>query len=94
LAFYFIPVKNFLVQTIFNSQNSINQSIFIVRLLFSNIHIQTSFVAGHHGNNEFANAKKHIDGIESFWSFAKSRLVSSSLSNDDTLQVSLGVQIL
>ena len=29
----------------------------------------------HHGNNEFANGKKHINGIESFWSFAKSRLL-------------------
>ena len=28
----------------------------------------------HHGNNEFANGKRHINGIESFWSFAKSRL--------------------
>lgn len=29
----------------------------------------------HHGNNEFANGKRHINGIESFWSFAKSRLL-------------------
>ena len=29
----------------------------------------------HHGNNEFATGKKHINGIESFWSFAKSRLL-------------------
>lgn len=28
----------------------------------------------HHGNNEFARGKKHINGIESFWSFAKRRL--------------------
>ena len=27
-----------------------------------------------HGNNEFANGKKHINGIESFWSYAKRRL--------------------
>jgi transposase len=29
----------------------------------------------HHGNNEFANGKRHINGIESFWSFAKRRLM-------------------
>lgn len=28
----------------------------------------------HHGANEFARGKKHINGIESFWSFAKTRL--------------------
>ena len=27
-----------------------------------------------HGANEFANGKNHINGIESFWSFAKRRL--------------------
>jgi hypothetical protein len=35
----------------------------------------------HHGNNEFANVwpsgygKSHINGIESFWSYAKRRLI-------------------
>ena len=29
----------------------------------------------HHGKNEFAKGKKHINGIESFWSFAKRRLM-------------------
>lgn len=29
----------------------------------------------HHGKNEFANRKSHINGIESFWSFAKRRLM-------------------
>jgi len=29
----------------------------------------------HHGKNEFANKKTHINGIESFWSFAKRRLM-------------------
>ena len=29
----------------------------------------------HHGANEFARGKKHINGIESFWSFAKTRLI-------------------
>ncbi len=28
-----------------------------------------------HGNNEFANGSRHINGIESFWSYAKRRLV-------------------
>ena len=28
----------------------------------------------HHGANEFARGKKHINGIESFWAFAKTRL--------------------
>jgi transposase len=27
-----------------------------------------------HGNNEFANSKSHINGIESFWGIAKMRL--------------------
>ena len=27
-----------------------------------------------HGDNEFANARSHINGIESFWSYAKHRL--------------------
>jgi len=29
----------------------------------------------HHGTNEFARGKKHINGIESFWSYAKNRLL-------------------
>ena len=29
----------------------------------------------HHGANEFANGKRHINGIESFWSYAKRRLM-------------------
>jgi transposase-like protein len=29
----------------------------------------------HHGHNEFANGSKHINGIESFWSYAKRHLV-------------------
>ena len=28
----------------------------------------------HHGANQFARGKKHINGIESFWAFAKTRL--------------------
>jgi len=29
----------------------------------------------HHGANEFAKGKRHINGIESFWSFGKNRLL-------------------
>ena len=29
----------------------------------------------HHGNNEFARGSQHINGIESFWGYAKNRLV-------------------
>ena len=29
----------------------------------------------HHSNDEFARGKSHINGIESYWSFAKSRLL-------------------
>ena len=29
----------------------------------------------HHGHDEFANGNKHINGIESFWSYAKRHLV-------------------
>ena len=28
----------------------------------------------HHGSNEFARGKNHINGIESFWAYAKRRL--------------------
>ena len=31
----------------------------------------------HHGENEFANGERHINGIEPFWSYAKRRLVNS-----------------
>lgn len=29
----------------------------------------------HHGKNQFTNGKRHINGIESFWSFSKRRLM-------------------
>ena len=29
----------------------------------------------HHGNHQFADARRHINGIESFWSFAKRRML-------------------
>jgi transposase len=32
----------------------------------------------HHGQNEFANDQSHINGIESFWSYAKRRLQKSN----------------
>ena len=32
----------------------------------------------HHHENEFARGKRHINGIESFWSFAKTRLAKNS----------------
>ena len=36
-----------------------------------------------HGNNEFAKGRNHINGIESFWSYAKMRLYKfRSLSKD------------
>lgn len=30
-----------------------------------------------HGNNEFARGNVHVNGIESFWSYAERRLVQS-----------------
>jgi transposase-like protein len=29
----------------------------------------------HHGKNEFANGRRHLNGIESFWSYAKRQLM-------------------
>ena len=29
----------------------------------------------HHGKDQFANGKRHINGIESFWSYSKRRLI-------------------
>jgi len=37
----------------------------------------------HHAKHEFARGKSHVNGIESFWSFAKRRLAKfNGLSND------------
>ena len=36
-----------------------------------------------HGNNEFAAGKRHINGIESFWSYAKMRMVKFRGFNRD-----------
>jgi len=32
----------------------------------------------HHGEHEFARSNRHINGIESFWSYAKRRLAKSN----------------
>ncbi|MDH4321572.1 MAG: IS1595 family transposase, partial [Desulfobulbaceae bacterium] len=38
----------------------------------------------HHGNNEFAAGSRHINGIESFWSYAKRRLVKFNGVSSET----------
>lgn len=38
----------------------------------------------HHSSNEFANGNRHINGIESFWSYAKRRLVQFNGVSKDT----------
>jgi len=43
----------------------------------------------HHGTNEFARGKNHINGIESFWSFAKNRLIKFHGVNRDTFYLHL-----
>ena len=43
----------------------------------------------HHGTNEFARGKNHINGIESFWSFAKNRLIKFHGLNRDTFYLHL-----
>ncbi len=42
-----------------------------------------------HSNNEFANKQTHINGIESFWSFAKIRLVKFHGVSKDTFNLHL-----
>jgi transposase-like protein len=37
----------------------------------------------HHGKNEFARGNSHINGIESFWGYAKIRLVKFKGMNKD-----------
>jgi hypothetical protein len=34
----------------------------------------TNIIGVHHSANEFARGRRHINGIESFWSYAKTRL--------------------
>jgi len=42
-----------------------------------------------HGVNEFANGKSHINGIESFWAYAKTRLRKFSGLNKNTFYLHL-----
>jgi transposase len=42
-----------------------------------------------HGNNEFVKGKAHINGIESFWAFAKTRLAKFRGMNKDSFYLHL-----
>lgn len=43
----------------------------------------------HHGNNEFARGKQHINGIESFWSYTKRRLAKFNWVNNEKFALHL-----
>ena len=43
----------------------------------------------YHSHNEFARGKSHINGIESFWSFAKRRLAKFNGLSDETSHIHL-----
>ena len=43
----------------------------------------------YHSHNEFARGKSHINGIESFWSFAKRRLAKFNGLSDETFHIHL-----
>ncbi len=43
----------------------------------------------YHSHNEFAREKSHINGIESFWSFAKRRLAKFNGLSDETFHLHL-----
>ena len=43
----------------------------------------------HHGKNEFARGNSHINGIESFWSYAKIRLVKFKGMNKNMFELHL-----
>ena len=43
----------------------------------------------YHSHNEFARGKSHINGIESFWSFAKMRLAKFNGLSDETFHIHL-----
>ena len=43
----------------------------------------------YHSHNEFARGKSHINGIESFWSFAKRRLAKFNGLSDETFPIHL-----
>ncbi|SMN00392.1 Mobile element protein [uncultured Candidatus Thioglobus sp.] len=43
----------------------------------------------HHGKNEFARGNSHINGIESFWGYAKTRLVKFKGMSKDMFELHL-----
>jgi len=43
----------------------------------------------HHGDNEFAHGSRHINGIESFWSYAKRRLIKFNGVSTETFYLHL-----
>ena len=43
----------------------------------------------YHSHDEFARGKSYINGIESFWSFAKRRLAKFSSLTDETFHIHL-----
>ena len=43
----------------------------------------------HHGRNQFAQGKRHINGIESFWGYAKRRLAKFNGVSDGTFYLHL-----
>jgi transposase-like protein len=43
----------------------------------------------HHSKNEFAHGKSHVNGIESFWSFAKRRLSKFNGTSDSYFHLHL-----
>jgi transposase-like protein len=43
----------------------------------------------HHGKNEFARGNSHINGIESFWGYAKIRLIKFKGMNKDMFKYHL-----
>lgn len=42
-----------------------------------------------HSNNEFARGKNHVNGIESFWSFAKRRMAKFNGISSDRFNMNL-----
>lgn len=49
----------------------------------------TATDTANHGDNEFACGNRHINGIESFWSYAKKRLIKfNGIDKKDVLSTS------
>jgi len=48
-------------------------SVLVLYLNSPEVRIDKHFRVNH-GNNEFARGKHHVNGVESFWNFAKRRL--------------------